>query len=125
LFVCGHGPHDDRDWAAAYHAARQARGELEPTYRVPPNGEVNAACTASFRRYIKRPTLWRDIARLDVPTLIVTAEHDIRPAWPALQLAETLPRARHVTIAGAEHAVWLTHEDELGSALRDFLAELD
>ena len=124
LYVCGHDPHNDRGWSAAYQRELEERGELTPTYRIPPNMEVNAAGNESVREYAHRPSLWREIADLDVPALIVTAERDIRPAWPAVQLAHLLPNAKLEEVAGAEHSLWMTHPAELEETLRAFLKEL-
>jgi proline iminopeptidase len=124
LYICGHGFHDDRGWSEVYHRELDARGELQPEYAYPPNREVNRVGNASFRSTIQRPTLLRELPAFDAPTLIVCAGRDIRPNWPAEQLARLLPRARSVQIDLAEHSLWMTHPDELRSALRDFMAEL-
>lgn len=121
LLICAHGPHDDRGWSAAYREAREARGEREPEYRVAPNPDVNLEGNASYRRAIKRPGLWREIAELAAPTLVVTAGRDIRPSWPLRQLAQLLPSATLVDLPEAEHFAWLSHPEALRSALRGFL----
>ncbi len=124
LYLCGHGFHDDRGWSEAYHRAQEERGEQLPDFAYPPNPEVNRIGNASFRRSIQRPTLLRELASLKVPVLLVCAERDIRPSWPAVQLAELLPDARLETIRGAEHVPWLTHADEVRSCLRSFVSAL-
>ena len=121
LYLCGNGVQNDRDWSAEYHRALDERGEQLPEMAFEPNLEVNEQVVDSWRRFVRRPELLAEIAALDLAALIVLASEDIRPGWPAEQLALLLPRARRREIVGAPHAIWLTHGDELRSCLRDFL----
>lgn len=126
LYLAGNGLQDDRQWSAAYHAALSERGERQPDYPHPPNAEVNRAGNASWRVFIKQPDLWRRIAALDVPALVVVAGRDIRPDWPARQLAGALPRARLEVVEDAEHFLWLDAAPaaRLRELLRDFVQTL-
>jgi proline iminopeptidase len=51
------------------------------------------------------------------PALWVYAENDIRPSWPEQQIAALLSRGEFRLVAGAEHAIWLTHADTLRAEL--------
>lgn len=102
--LCGHGPHRDREWAAAYE-----RGKAEEV-SIPLDFEpaVHEALWESFKLWIHTPRLWRDIADCPVPMSFVSAGNDIRPSWPAEQLAELAPFAGHRFIAGMGHHFWFT-----------------
>jgi len=127
VYLAGPGLQNDRDWSEAYHRNLEERGERQPDYRFPPNMEVNRAGNLSWRRYIQQADLWERVAALDAPALVVIAGRDIRPSWPAEQLAAALPRARRVVIEEAEHAIWLDGQDNaerLRDTLRDFVSGL-
>ncbi|WP_375386908.1 alpha/beta fold hydrolase [uncultured Amnibacterium sp.] len=65
-----------------------------------------------------------DVARIDVPTLIVhgTADRILPIDGQARKLHELLPDADYVEIDGGPHAVCVTHAPEVNRALLDFLA---
>ena len=70
---------------------------------------------------------WRgvDLARIDVPVLVVCGSADfpvVREA--ALRLERELPKARRVEIAGAGHMLPIEKPDQLAEAVLGFLAEL-
>jgi proline iminopeptidase len=123
LYLSGTGVQDDRQWHAAYEAGRADRGERLPAFAYPFNREVNRVGNASWRAYIKHPTLLRRIADLSVPALVVHGGDDIRPAWPAHQIANLLPNARFELVEGAEHHLELTRPEELRHRLRSFLRD--
>ena len=79
---------------------------------------------ASWRRFIKGPNLLRRIADLPIPTLVVHGTEDIRPDWPARQIATLLPNGTFVSIEGGQHHLELTHPDALRHHLREFLEAL-
>lgn len=122
--VSGGRMHNDREWHAEYARRRERDGERAPHFDYPPNMEVNAQLNRDWKRYVQRPTLFKDLSRLQAPALFVYGERDIRPRWPVEQLAQLLPDARFELIEGAEHVIWLTHADELRARLRNFLAAL-
>ncbi len=127
LYLAGSGLQHDRSWSEAYHRGLEERGEREPDYLYPPNMEVNREGNSSWRSFIQRADLWRQVGALEVPTLIVVAGRDIRPDWPARQLAAALPHARLAVIEEAEHAIWLAGDEAAASLrgrLRDFLSDL-
>lgn len=95
-----------------------------PEFAYPYNPEVNRVGNASWREYIKHPALLRRIADLRIPALVLHGSDDIRPGWPARQLAHLLPDARFELIEGAEHHMEITHPDGLRRLLRAFLGEV-
>jgi proline iminopeptidase len=124
LYLSGTGIQDDRRWHEAYEAGRAGRGERLPAFAYPFNRDVNRAGNASWREFIKRPMLPRRIADLTVPTLVVYGSEDIRPSWPAHQIANLMPNARFELIDGAEHHLELTRPDDLRQRLRSFLRDV-
>lgn len=124
VYLSGRGLQNDRDWHAAYRAGRDAGLEVPLDDAYPLNKEVNRVANASWKAFLKRPNLWRSVAALDVPALLVHGSADIRPAWPVKQLAQLLPDARYVELGGADHHLWLGRADGLGEVVRAFVAEL-
>lgn len=61
---------------------------------------------------------------LHVPALVLHGVHDPRPLDGPAELAALLPRAELVTLPSG-HQPWTDAPDELGGALRTFLARLD
>ena len=113
----GTGIQNDRDWKAAYEAGKGA----EPGFEVAVNDAVKRALLADWRRFIKAPDLLVRLSRLEVPATFLHLGADIRPGWPAAQLAALLPRGERRELPGAPHNAWLTHAPELGEVLRDVL----
>ena len=124
ICVSGGRMHNDREWHAEYVRRREREGEREPPYDYPPNREVNREINRSWKRYIQNPDLLRSISRLIVPALFVYGDRDIRPSWPVEQVARLMPDARFELIEEAEHVIWLSHPDELGSLLRAFVGDI-
>ena len=58
---------------------------------------------------------------LDVPTLVVHATGDIAPVQFGRYLADHIPGARMVEVAGNDHAPWLTEPDVTIDAIEEFL----
>ncbi len=107
VHVCGRGVQNDRDWSAAYHAAKD--NDVSPAgdpFPYPYSTEVHAALLRSWRQWIKRPQLWREIAGCSARVIVVVAGDDIRPSWPNAQLAEALPCAEFVVVPDAHHDFW-------------------
>lgn len=115
---------DDRSWHEAYAYGRDHIGEALPEMAYPFNAEVNEQMNASWKAYIRSPSLLRRIAGLTMPALFVYGGADIRPSWPTEQLAELLPRGRFELVPEAEHLIWATHSGELRELLRAFIQEL-
>ncbi len=115
---------NDRDWSEAYHQNLKERGEVNPVDTFHADPQVNPVGNTSFKAYIKRPGLLKDIAELKVPATFITGSEDIRPNWPIQQLAG-LMGADYVEIEGAAHCVWLTHGAELQEVLNNVISTLE
>ena len=115
---------NDRSWSAAYRKGLEEVGEDigGKVFRADP--DVNAQGNLSWKEYIRRPTLFREIADLQIPAIFINGGKDIRPNWPTRQLASLMPNGRYVEIAGAAHTIWLTHADELRDELRGAIREI-
>jgi proline iminopeptidase len=123
ICIAGGRVHNDRDWHAAYSKGRDAGLEREPAFAFPHNLDVNREGNASWKAFIKQPHLFRRIADLQTPVLVIYGSEDIRPSWPVEQVANLLPNGRFEMIDGAGHHIWLTHAGEMRESLCTFLLE--
>lgn len=115
---------NDRDWSEKYHRERDMRGERQPkTFVADPR--VNEIGNRTYRDYIKRPALLSELAAIACPVRFIAAGADIRPNWPARQLAHLIPDAGYTEIADAEHCIWMSHPAELKQALDAALDDID
>lgn len=121
MYLAGRGVLRDRAWHDQYHEAKESRGEVEPYQAFPPNMDVNRQGVISEAAWCRDPMLLKRISELEVPFLAVQGGQDIRPGWPAEQLANLMPNATMVTLPEAGHAIWLTHEETLQSVMLAFL----
>jgi pimeloyl-[acyl-carrier protein] methyl ester esterase len=104
------GSEDGRRTLATLREALFARGE--PSRDVLAGGLDILACT----------DLRASVHAIAVPTLVVTGQRDaLTPAAAGAWLAQALPSARHVDIAGAAHAPFLSHPAAFDAALQEFL----
>ncbi|GBF05103.1 alpha/beta hydrolase fold protein [Deinococcus aerius] len=110
----GTGVQNDRDWHAAYEAGKDS----EPRFEVDWNAAIHRALLDDWRRFIKAPDLLARLSRLEVPVTFLHMGADIRPGWPAGQLAALLPKGEWRELPGAPHNAWFTHVPQLGEALR-------
>ncbi|WP_102125730.1 alpha/beta fold hydrolase [Deinococcus planocerae] len=115
----GTGIQNDRDWHAAYEASK----DTEPRFEVAWNPEVHRSLLDDWRRFVKTPDLLARLARLEVPVTFLHMGADIRPGWPAAQLAALLARGEFRELPDAPHNAWLTHAAELKEMLRTCLEE--
>ncbi len=124
LSICGGSLLNDRSWAEDYHRAKAERGEDDGGIVFHADPEVNRVGNRTWREYIKRPSLLRELADLQIPAYFIAAGDDIRPNWPIRQTASLLPQGKYVEIPGAGHYIWLTHGEELQSLCRQALSEI-
>lgn len=110
---------DDREWGRVYHENLERCGEDQGGKVFDADPEVNRIGNASWKQYIKRPTLLRDLANIKAPATFINAGDDIRPNWPTMQIAALLSEGRYVEIQGARHFIWLSHPEELRRELRN------
>ncbi len=113
----GTGIQNDRDW----HAAYEARLSEEPHGDYQQSQGVHRQLIDEWRDFIKTPDLLARLAALQTPITFLHSANDIRPGWPAQQLANLVPRGRYLELAGAPHEAWLTHHDALVRAFGEIL----
>jgi proline iminopeptidase len=124
LCVAGGRLNNNREWHAAYNRGREEGREAPLPDDAPPNMAANQQLNADYKRYVQRPTLFREVAALDVPALFLYGEEDIRPSWAVAQVAALLPRARFILLPGADHYLYLTHPDQVRAHAAVFLHSL-
>ena len=77
---------------------------------------------AALRGMAKRPDMTSRLSEIQVPTLVICGEHDaISPPAEMRKIAEGLPQAEYVEIAGAGHMAPLEKPAEVNAAILDFL----
>jgi Predicted hydrolases or acyltransferases (alpha/beta hydrolase superfamily) len=123
LYISGNGIQRNREWSEIYHKNKAEFGEQMPEIKYEANEEVNKLGNRSWQEYIQHPALLKRISELNIPALFVYGSQDIRPSWPAEQIAQLMPKARFVMIDGAAHYIWLTHDKELRVILREYLPD--
>ena len=116
--IAGGNVLNDRTWSEAYYKALEEVGEDLGGHEDKADPAVNPDSNRSWREYIKRPTLFREIADLSIPAVFINGGADIRPNWPTEQLASLIPGGRYVEIPDAPHNIWLTHAADLRYELR-------
>jgi proline iminopeptidase len=115
---------NDQEWSRTYHENLEAIGEENGGKVFDADPDVNRVGNASWRKFITRPTLLRELSKLSVPAVFINAGADIRPNWPSMQLASLLPLGRYVEIANAGHYIWQSHSDDLQRELRAALHDI-
>jgi proline iminopeptidase len=122
-FVClaGGRTHNDREWHRIYQQKRDAGLEPPLAFDYPTNLDVNKQVNQSWREYIQRPTLLRDIVHLNSPALFIYGTNDIRPSWAVEQVAHLLPHGRLRLLQAADHYLWHDGSEQLGKSLRRFV----
>jgi pimeloyl-[acyl-carrier protein] methyl ester esterase len=107
------GSRDAAGIAARLRAALAAHGPALP------------AALAAGLRLLETSDLRAVAARVTLPTLIVSGQHDrITPPAASLALAELLGNTRHLKVPRAAHAAFLSHADEVREALLQFTSGL-
>jgi pimeloyl-ACP methyl ester carboxylesterase len=70
-------------------------------------------------------TMSLPIGQVEAPTLVLNGTEDEAAIYAnAARLAAEIPGARLYTVEGANHAMLLTHKDELNDAINEFLREV-
>jgi len=79
-------------------------------------GMARAALEAVFRTDVRSilPTI-------TAPTLVIHARDDLMPVQGSRYLADHIPGAQYLEVAGANHAPWLTEPDRILTAIEEFL----
>ncbi|HTQ01404.1 MAG TPA: pimeloyl-ACP methyl ester esterase BioH [Casimicrobiaceae bacterium] len=87
-------------------------------------GAPSKATLAGVLRVLAETDLRAEVRGLDTPALVVTGQRDaLTPKEAGAWLARTMPRARHVDIAGAAHAPFLSHREAFTAAVAPFVDE--
>jgi 2-succinyl-6-hydroxy-2,4-cyclohexadiene-1-carboxylate synthase len=73
----------------------------------------------------RQPSLWQEIPRLDIPTLVITGASDMKYCDIADKMAALLPRSRQIIIGNAGHNSHFEQPQELLARLREFLHDTD
>jgi pimeloyl-ACP methyl ester carboxylesterase len=82
-----------------------------------------AGVAAALLGMAERPDVTSWLPTIDVPALVICGQHDgISPPAEMRGIAEKLPQATFVEIAGAGHMSPLEKPDEVNAAIRDYLA---
>ena len=110
-----------KDWKDVYNRKKEEIGELKPEFEYETNMMVHRSLINSWRAFIKKPLLLKDISQLQIPSLFIYAENDIRPSWSIRQVSSLISNSRYIEIKGAEHYIWLSKKNELGEVLRAFI----
>lgn len=121
--ISGTGVQNDRGWKKEYKYNKEEFGEPLPELEYEHNKVVHRSLINSWRDFIKQPELLKEISQLELPSLFIYAEKDIRPSWPIEQLANLIPDSAYINIREAEHYIWLSKKQELTSAIKSFLKE--
>ncbi|WP_235753856.1 alpha/beta fold hydrolase [Psychrobacillus sp. INOP01] len=119
--VSGTGVQNDRGWKDIYNRKKEEIGELKPDFEFEANKMVHRSLINSWRAFIKKPLLLKDISQLQLPSLFIYAENDIRPSWSIRQISSLISNSGYIEIKGAEHYIWLSKKNELGEVLRAFI----
>ena len=93
---------NDRQWHAIYEEGKDR--EENPGFHADPG--VNPQLINDYRAWCHRAELLRDIADIACPVRYISAAKDIRPSWPAQQLASLIPDGSYAEIAGVDHYIW-------------------
>ncbi|WP_340538882.1 alpha/beta fold hydrolase [Nocardioides sp. GXZ039] len=117
--IAGRGPQRDRLWSEAYESGRPT----EPVVEIEWDEGVHAALAHSFTEWTQHPDLWRRLADCDVPIHLIAAGDDIRPAWPAEQLARLVRHGRFSVVPDVPHDLWATHPEVWAQTVRDAVAD--
>lgn len=89
------------------------------------NGFALACILRNVLANVRDPESFADeLARLDVPTLVVVGSEDHNCLEPCRLLARSLPRARLQIIEGAGHVVNLANPAAFNAAYSDFIASV-
>lgn len=121
--ISGTGIQNDRDWKRAYKEGLEGRGETCPDFVYAYNKEVHRSLISSWREYIKQPNILKDISKIEIPTLFIHGQRDIRPSWPILQIASLINGAQTIEIEEAEHYIWMQNESILREVLRKYVTK--
>ena len=123
----------ERDGIEAFSRAWEANPLFATQASLPPAlreamrsqrlGQDPARLAASLRAFGTgfQPPAHDELARLDMPVLVMAGEHDAKFAAIARDMAGRIPRATLAIVPGAGHAVPLEQAPAFAAALEEFL----
>jgi proline iminopeptidase len=82
------------------------------------------ACLLKICEHTSRTEFWVRRQHLQIPTLVIHAALDPRPARVARHLAQCMPSASYVELPNVGHLPWIEQPDLLRGVLRPFLERL-
>ncbi|MFL5762028.1 MAG: alpha/beta fold hydrolase [Thermomicrobiales bacterium] len=121
LCVAGGHLNNDREWHVDYERATKEGRETQLEFSYPPNKSANHQLNAVYKLFVQCPTLFHQVATLEVPALFLYGAMDIRPSWAVEQVATLMPQARYIVLHEADHYVYLTHPSEVRAYSNEFL----
>ena len=124
LYIAGNGVQNDRHWSEEYHRNRDEHSEPQFEMKYPFNDDVNAEGNRTLRELGRTPDFYLRVSKMNVSALFVMAENDMRPNWPAMQLANLMPNAQYVIIKGVSHNLWLDNTESLREVLSEYLEDI-
>jgi pimeloyl-ACP methyl ester carboxylesterase len=78
---------------------------------------------AALRGIAQRKDVTAELAKIDVPTLVVCGQHDgISTPAEMRQIAGAIPGAKYVEVAGAGHMAPLENPELVSAKIAEFLA---
>ena len=87
-------------------------------------GQPHHAALASGLDILRDVDLRAELAQIGQPTLLISGGRDgLTPSAASAYMAQQLPYARLLEIAGAAHVPFLSHPDEVLAALQNFAAD--
>ncbi|MBB4826427.1 proline iminopeptidase [Sporosarcina luteola] len=119
--ISGTGIQNDRDWKDTYNRKKVERKELKPDFEYEANKIVHRSLINSWRSFTKKTLLLKEISEVEIPSLFIFAENDIRPSWSIKQISNLISDSSYIEIEGAGHYIWLSEKDKLGEVLRSFI----
>jgi pimeloyl-[acyl-carrier protein] methyl ester esterase len=85
-------------------------------------GDPSPQTLAAALRILATTDLRKEVREIAAPALVIAGERDaLTPSRAGAWLANAMPAARHVEIAGAAHAPFLSHRAAFASAVDAFL----
>ena len=123
IYLCGAGVQNNDDWHTEFN--ENAAKMTEPEITLPEDFKINYDVLnyglCSFKKYIQAPMILKNISVLQVPTLIICGEKDIRPRWTVVQLSNLLPMGTLKILNECGHFPWHTHPDLLKKTIIDWI----
>lgn len=94
---------------------------MKPDFEYEANKIVHRSLINSWRSFTKKTLLLKEISEVEIPSLFIFAENDIRPSWSIKQISNLISDSSYIEIEGAGHYIWLSEKDKLGEVLRSFI----